>query len=83
MARPGHVSVKFGEPLTVKGQDYVFIFIGVLALPCALAQDMGAAEKVHFQVADAFEPGAAVVGQLHVPVAKGGRLPAVMTSNER
>src|SRR5215210_4662573 len=59
----------------------VSILLGVLALACALAHDKVAAEKVHFQVADAFEPGAAVVGQLRVPVAKGGRLPAVMIVN--
>lgn len=57
------------------------ILLGVLAVPCAVAQDKVAAEKVHFQVADAFEPGAAVVGQLRVPVAKDGRLPAVMIVN--
>jgi dienelactone hydrolase len=57
------------------------ILLGVLALPCALAQDEVAAEKVHFPVADAFERGAAVAGQLRVPVTKGGRLPAVMIVN--
>jgi len=59
----------------------VAIVLGVLALPCALAQDRVAAEKVQFRVADAFERGAAVAGQLRVPAAKGGRLPAVMIVN--
>jgi dienelactone hydrolase len=57
------------------------IFLGVLAAPCAIAQDMLVAEKVQFQVADAFERGASVVGQLRVPVAKDARLPAVMIVN--
>jgi len=60
---------------------FASIFLGVLALPCALAQDKVVAEEVHFQVADGFERGAAVVGQLRVPVGKGGRAPAVMIVN--
>jgi dienelactone hydrolase len=55
--------------------------LGALAVHCALAQDNVAVEKVHFQVADAFEQGAAVAGLLRVPVAQGGRLPAVMIVN--
>ena len=59
----------------------VSVLVGVLAVPCALAQDRAAAEKVHFRVADAFEPGAAVVGEFRVPAMKGERLPVVMIVN--
>ena len=48
----------------------------------ASAQDTISIERVQFKVAQAFEPGAEVVGELHVPpVAKGDRLPAVMIVN--
>lgn len=47
----------------------------------ASAQDRTSNEEVRFKVAQAFEPGAQVVGKLHVPVAKGAGLPAVMIVN--
>jgi len=53
----------------------------VFGLLGVAAQGQVSVEKVHFKVADAFERGAAVVGELHVPTAKGTRLPAVMIVN--
>jgi uncharacterized protein len=48
----------------------------------AHAQDTLSSEKIHFKVVDAFEKGAAVVGELRVPsVPPGTRLPAVMIVN--
>lgn len=38
-------------------------------------------EKVSFKVADAFEPGAAVIGELRIPDAKPDRRPAVLILN--
>jgi dienelactone hydrolase len=55
--------------------------LGLLAAVGAVAQDKVSVEQVHFKVLDASERGAAVVGELHVPVAKGDRLPAVMIVN--
>src|SRR4051812_49152212 len=74
-------AVAEGATVIRQATRLVPIFLGVLTVSCALAQGNVAAEKVHFQVKDAFEQGAAVVGRLRVPDAKGGRLPAVMIVN--
>ena len=55
--------------------------LGLLAAVGAVAQDKVSVEQVHFKVFDASERGAAVVGELHVPVAKSDLLPAVMIVN--
>ena len=55
--------------------------LGLLAVNSASAQVAIAIERVNFEVIDAFERGAAVVGELHVPASSGKRLPAVMIVN--
>jgi hypothetical protein len=44
----------------------------------ANAQGMASIEKLSFKVVDAFEPGAAVSGELRIPHSKRDRLPAVL-----
>jgi dienelactone hydrolase len=55
--------------------------LGLLVALGAAAQDRGPVERVHFKVVNTVERGAAVVGELRVPVANGERLPAVMIVN--
>ena len=55
--------------------------VGILASSLLLATPARAdtsVEKVHFKVADAFESGAAVSGELRIPDAQARRLPAVL-----
>jgi dienelactone hydrolase len=61
------------------------LVIGVLTLAPSLgtanAQGMVSIEKLSFKVADAFEPGAEVLGELRIPDSKRDRLPAVLILN--
>lgn len=50
-------------------------------LTSAIADGNASTEKVFFRVADAFEPGAAVVGTLRIPASTRGALPAVLIVN--
>lgn len=54
----------------------------ILSCACFLgavsAQGMASIEKFSFKVVDAFEPGAAVSGELRIPDSKRDRLPAVL-----
>ena len=54
----------------------------VLAFACvigtAAAQAPASVDRISFQVADAFEPGAAVSGDLRIPASTRERLPAVL-----
>lgn len=59
----------------------VAVLAHAIFLANANAQGAVATEKISFKVADAFEPGAAVVGELRVPDSKGAPLPAVMILN--
>ena len=56
--------------------------VGILSCACFLgaanAQDKVSIEKLTFRVADAFEPGASVSGDLRLPNSNPGRLPAVL-----
>jgi dienelactone hydrolase len=63
----------------VKASRFAF---GILSCACFLAtagaQDRVSIEKMSFRVADAFEPGAAVSGDLRIPNSKHDRLPTVL-----
>src|SRR6185436_10363064 len=50
----------------------------LVATASAQAQGTVSVENIGFKLADAFEPGAAVSGELRVPEAKRERLPAVL-----
>ena len=58
------------------------VAVGILSFACflgtAVAQVKVSIEKMSFNVADAFEPGAAVSGDLRIPDSKLDRLPVVL-----
>jgi len=64
--------------MTVRGVLVVGILTSTLFVGSANAQDMVRIEKVSFKVVDAFEPGAAVSGELRIPGSKHDRLPVVL-----
>lgn len=64
--------------MTIRGGLVVGILTSVLFMGSANAQGMVLIEKISFKVVDAFEPGAAVSGELRIPDSKHDRLPAVL-----
>ena len=58
------------------------LLVGILSLALvdapAEAQGTGSVERISFPVTDAFETGAAVVGELRIPESDRARLPAVL-----
>jgi uncharacterized protein len=58
------------------------LILGILSSTCLVgaadAQGQVSVEKMSFRLVDAFEPGAAVSGELRIPDSKSGRLPAVL-----
>jgi hypothetical protein len=66
---------------TIRGGLVIGVLIFAPFLGTANAQGKVAIEKVSFKVTDAFEPGAAVVGELRIPASKRDRLPAVLIVN--
>jgi uncharacterized protein len=63
---------------TTRGGLVIGVFIFASFLGTANAQGMVLIEKMSFKVVDAFEPGAAVSGELRIPDSKHDRLPAVL-----
>ena len=63
---------------SVKLRAGAFLIVGLGSSLLSTAADV---ENIQFKVVDGFERGAEVVGKLHVPEAKGERLPAVMIVN--
>ena len=64
--------------MTIRGGLALGILISALFIGAANAQDIVQIEKMSFKVVDAFEPGAAVSGELRIPGSKHARLPAVL-----
>jgi uncharacterized protein len=64
--------------MTICGGLVVGILTFALFMGSANAQDMVQIEKMSFKVVDAFEPGAAVSGELRIPDSKHDRLPIVL-----
>jgi dienelactone hydrolase len=64
--------------MTIRGGLVLGILVSALFIEAAYAQDMVQIEKMSFKVVDAFEPGAAVSGELRIPGSKHDRLPAVL-----
>ena len=64
--------------MTTRRGLVVGILTSALFIGTANAQGMVLIEKMSFKVVDAFEPGAAVSGELRIPDSKHGRLPAVL-----
>ena len=67
-----HALVNIRSALTVGALTYAAF------MATASAQGMVSIEKLSFKVVDAFEPGAAVSGELRIPESKHDRLPAVL-----
>jgi hypothetical protein len=64
--------------MTTRSGLVVGILTSAFFMGTANAQGMVLIEKMSFKVADAFEPGAAVSGELRIPDSKHDRLPAVL-----
>jgi putative ABC transport system substrate-binding protein len=64
--------------VTTRSGLVVGILTSAFFMGTANAQGMVLIEKMSFKVADAFEPGAAVSGELRIPDSKHDRLPAVL-----
>lgn len=64
--------------MTARRRVWVGIFVFALFVGSAIAQGPVLIEKMSFNVVDAFEPGAAVSGDLRMPGSTHDRLPAVL-----
>jgi dienelactone hydrolase len=64
--------------LVIMSSPLVGALTFAMFLGTASAQDMVSIEKLSFKIVDAFEPGAAVSGELRIPDSNHDRLPAVL-----